>query len=151
MLNLLKRIALLCLTDFPRLSSTSLLQSSSQLLLTFACFCLVCGYQIYKYVILTQARFHINRQLQCMVSECNTYQRLCGILHLDLRLEKFTNTPISKYLYFACPCQKPSPTVTRCGKWMNIRFNDIYHDIIVKGIIKHTCIPWQPSFCLKLT
>jgi len=149
MLNLLNRMALLCITDFPRLSSTSLLQFSSQLLLTVACFCLVCGYQSYKYGILIQARFHINRQLQCMVSKCNTYQRPCGIL--DLRLEQFTNTPISKYLYFAYPCQKPTLTVTRCGKWMNIRFNDIYHDIIVKGKMEHTWIPWHLSFCVRLS
>jgi len=107
MLNLLGRIALLCITDFPRLSSTSLLQSSSQLLLTFACFCLVCGYQSYIHGILIQARFHINWQLQCMVSECNTYQRPCGIQ--DLRLEQFTNTPISKYLFTSLILVKGQP------------------------------------------
>jgi len=101
MLKLLKRIALLCITDFPRLSSTTLLQSSSQLLLTCACFCLVCGYQRYIHGTLIPARFHINRQLQCMVSECNTYQRPCGIL--VVRLEQFTNTSVSTYLYCAYP------------------------------------------------
>jgi len=101
MLTLLNRIALLCITDFPRLPSTSLVQSRSQLFLTFACFCLVCGYQSYIYWILIQARFSTNRQLQCMVSECNTYPRPCGIL--VVRLEQFTITPVSAYLYIAHP------------------------------------------------